>query len=153
MPKGWNMDRTDNIESVYNPATNTKIMYQNVDIAASRAREPKAISGKGNAVQKMIENGSLFLFSDMEDEYLKLQAGNAKKDNAPMWFLCVSVIGDEVCAELSRPHSVEKNQFSGFVERIFIMKSGDWNNFNISNNDIENNFDDDHDVEVTRKKD
>ena len=47
--KGWEIDRTGNIEATYNPKTGIKIVFQNADSACEDARDPKAISDKGPA--------------------------------------------------------------------------------------------------------
>ena len=46
--------------------------------------------------------------------------------NSGVWFYCVSVNGDDVRAELSRPISVGGGNFDGFFERIFIIRQGEW---------------------------
>lgn len=117
---GWVSDREHGIESVFNPENGTKVIYQSVDLACNDFREPKAISRKGNASQSLIERSMTgYLFSEMEDDY-------QKKTNATTWFLCVSINNDVVRAELSLPHSVENNNFGGFIERIYLVQQGDW---------------------------
>lgn len=141
LPKGnWAIDRTDNIESTFNKELNIKIIYQNVDIACS-SQTPKAISAKGNAAKRLIENNTGFLWPDMESEF------NAQV-NSSVWFFCVSVNGDEIRAELSRPLSIEGNQFGEFIERVFIITDNEWNP--TPNDDTD--FDDqDFDIPVSKK--
>ena len=43
-----------------------------------------------------------------------------------IWFLCVSVNGDDVRAELSLPAGVGGGNFDGFIERIYIVRAGEW---------------------------
>ena len=43
-----------------------------------------------------------------------------------MWFLCVSVDGDDVRAELSKAPGVAGGNFKPFDERIFILRKGEW---------------------------
>lgn len=48
-----------------------------------------------------------------------------------MWFFCVSVVGDDVRAELSLPSGVSGGNFKDFIERIFIVKKGEWENIRL----------------------
>lgn len=141
LPKpGWKIDRTDNIEGTLNPELNIKILYQNVDSACVDNHFPRAVSGKGNASKRLVENNTAFLWPDMEDEF-NTQA------NMSIWFLCVSVNNGEIRAELSRPRSIENKQFGEFLERIYIIDDNDWNPV-IDDTDLD---DQDFDIQVTRK--
>ncbi|MBN4050487.1 hypothetical protein JYU13_00105 [Gammaproteobacteria bacterium AH-315-M22] len=141
IPKGdWAIDRTDNVEATFNKKLNVKIIFQNVDHACAKA-SPKAISGKGSASKRLVENNAGFLWEEMEDEYIT-------QVNTSVWFFCVSVNGDEIRAELSRPSAIEGKQFGEFLERIFIITDDDYNPIT----DDDTNFDEqDFDIQVTRK--
>ena len=136
VPKGWRIGREENIEATYNSNANIRILYQNVD-NASGSIDPKAVSNKGAATQRMINEFQPSLFPEIDQERRKRLA----KSQPVTWFLCVSAIDDDVMAELSCPRAIDGGQFSGFVERIFLVKSGDWKN--ISN---DNSFNTDEDV-------
>nr|AWM02470.1 hypothetical protein CIT40_22185 [Bradyrhizobium amphicarpaeae] len=120
--KGWEIDRTGNIESTYNPTTGMKIVFQNADSACDDGRDPKAISDKGPAASKAVTLGQYSLFP----EYEKEDEEQRKKENAALWYLFVYVNGDDVRAELSFPKRIEDGQFKGFNERIYIIKPGEW---------------------------
>lgn len=143
LPKaGWEIDRTDNIEGTLNSESKIKIIYQNVDYACTES-SPKAISGKGSAVKRLVENNTGFLWPEMENEF-KAQV------NTSIWFFCVSSHGDEIRAELSRPRSIEGNQFGDdFLERIFIITNNDWNP--VKDDDGSNSSEQDYDIPVTKK--
>ena len=136
--KGWRLDRHDNIETTFNQELNVRIIFQNVDFACSE-HSPKAISSKGNATKRLVENNAAFLWPEMEDDF-------KARENTSVWFFCVSTKGDEVRAELSRPCLIEDGQFCGFVERIYIIADNDWNPVE----DVDTN-DQDFDIQVTRK--
>jgi hypothetical protein len=119
LPKGWIKDSTKNIESVIHPRSGIKLIFQNVDLACDEIRFPKAISGKGIASEQLIDVSIAFLFKELEKEH-------QERLNKTVWFFCVSAIGEDVRAELSLPLGIEGRQFSGFTERIFILKDGDW---------------------------
>ena len=138
--KGWIPDCTFGIESIYDPDTGTKIIFQNTD-SACEDRNPKAISAKGRASEMAIMLASKYL-PGME-ECQKLLRG-------PVWYLCVFANGDDVRAELSRPLSVEGGQFSAFFERIFILNHGEWKPFTLSRKEDYPLFQD-FDIPVTRK--
>ena len=144
LPKGsWKIDRTDNIEATLNAAANIRIIYQNVDIACS-TQMPKAISGKGNAAKRLVEYNTGYLWPEMEEEF-------TGQLNTSIWFFCVSTNGDEVRAELSRPSSIEGNQFDDFLERIFILTDNDWNPLSDDSVDDTDVINLDFDIPVTRK--
>jgi hypothetical protein len=122
--KGWLLHREENIESVKHPKRDWKIIYQSVDVAASPVHPPRAISGKGAGADRLIDTAQGSLFTPEE-----LLAGNSSRFrpmNSGVWFYCVSVNGDDVRAELSRPISVGGGNFDGFFERIFIIRQGEW---------------------------
>lgn len=120
--KGWLLHRDNNIESVKHPDVDWKIIYQNVDIAASVSHEPRAVSGKKSGSERLIEltQGELFPAEKFTGETI------FKPTNAGVWFFCVSVNGDDVRAELSLPLHVGNGNFEGFAERIFIVRGGEW---------------------------
>lgn len=120
--KGWLLYRENNIESVRHPQIDWKVVYQNVDIAATRAHEPKAVSGKKAGSERLLDlaQGSLFPPEQLEGK------AAFKATNSGVWFFCVSVNGDDVRAELSLPLGVAHGNFSGFAERIFIVRGGEW---------------------------
>jgi hypothetical protein len=117
VPKGWIKDSTEGIESVYDPKTGTKIIFQNADSACD-VYHPKAISPKGLASERVILQP--YLIPDMEEN-------RQKRLNGPVWYFCFFAKGDDVRAELSRPLAIKGRQFSEFIERIFILKHGEWN--------------------------
>ena len=149
-PKGWVVDRKDNVESTFNPSLGVKIIYQNADSAANSEREPQSISGKGAASTKLVENSfSGYLFPEMEEEERLKREAQIKSLNATVWFLFVSVEGEEVCAELSCPRSIEDGQFKGFHERIFFLQNNEWDE-SVVIEDTESPLDE-FEVNVSRK--
>lgn len=119
LSKGWLADGQDNIASVVHPETGVKIIFQSTDTAGDALREPKAVSGKGVASERIVELAQKNLFKEMDEE-------DKHKVNSTVWFLCVYQKGQDVRAELSRPLAVEGGQFNGFIERIFIVQYGEW---------------------------
>lgn len=142
-PKGWEIDRTDNIEATYNPQKGIKVIYQNSDSACIEGCDPKAISDKGAASARIIAQSCGNLFPEYEEE-------DRKKQNSSVWYFCVYAEGDDVRAELSCPRSIIGNQFLGFRERIFIVQRGEWDAVNIKEDDTSPSQD--FEITVTRKK-
>ncbi|MFA6031544.1 MAG: hypothetical protein WC889_01435 [Myxococcota bacterium] len=132
--KGFLINRDRNVESVFNPNTGMKIAYQNVDLACAQ-RSPRAISGKKSGSAKIIGDaqGSLFPDSDALPEVV--DPALVKGLKSAMWYLCASFEGDDVRAELSLPASVKDGNFHGFLERIFIIRGGDWGGFDSRRSD------------------
>lgn len=128
-PKKWLRCRDENIESVQHPEKNLKIVYQSVDLAASKTHSPRAISGKGSGADRIIDLAQGSLFSDEELE--RLNPETLGVINTGVWFFCVSVDGENVRAELSLPSSIEARNFKGFIERIFIVRGGDWDSIKV----------------------
>lgn len=123
--KGWHLHRENNIESVSHPDREQRIIYQSVDLAASR-QNPQAVSGKGTGSDKIIAEAQGTLFP--EEEIAKItKSGRAPKFDLGVWYFCVSVNGDDdIRAELSLPTAVEGGNFKGFIERIYIVRDGEW---------------------------
>lgn len=143
VPKGYVADDTNNIASVVNPKTGIQIIYQNVDSAAISSVEPKAISAKGPASQKMVAHSTLNMFPALEKE-------DQQKINRQTWYLCVCMNGEDVRVEISKPYSIDNGQFSGFIERIFIVKMGEWTDPESFSSDEAPAQD--FDIQVTKKK-
>jgi hypothetical protein len=144
---GWFNHSENNIEAVKHPNRDLKIVYQSVDLAAKRNHIPRAVSNKGSGSDKLIDAGQGHLFSDGLLDAMSQQTLAQLK--AGVWFFCVSVIGDDVRAELSLPSGLSGNNFMAFVERIFIVNEGDWPRISI----IDDSGSDAIDIEpsVTRK--
>jgi hypothetical protein len=113
-----------NIESVYDAKNQRKIMFQTAETAC-RTEDPRAISDIGAAKETVIENSNQFLFPEMEDAARQHAAQLTDFQRAEAWYLCTAFVNDTVACELSLPAGVEDKQFSGFIERIFILREGD----------------------------
>ena len=127
--RGWLNFRKDNIEGVRHPERDLKIVYQNVDLAASRTHSPQPISAKGSGSERLIDEACGSLFS--EDELDALSGVHKGGNTTGVWYFCVSVNGDDVRAEFSVPTSISGGRFKGFIERIFIVSTGEWGGLNI----------------------
>lgn len=121
--KGWLLHRKDNMELVRHPDRPLIVGYQNVDLAASESHNPQAISGKGKAAERAIEEaqGSFFDLLDPQPT-----GQTPPPILAGLWHFCVSVLGNDVRAEISLSEGLIGGNFKGFIERIFIVQKGDW---------------------------
>ena len=142
VPKGWVKDSTAGIESVYDPETGTKIIFQNTD-SACEIYDPKAISEKGIASERIVMWAQKGLFAEIDEE-------RQKRLNGPVWYFCLFVNGDDARAELSRPLAINRRQFKQFIERIFLLKHGEWNPI-VPSKKVEYPLFQEFDVPVTRK--
>lgn len=153
--EGWEIDRTDNIESTINKELGVRVIYQNVERAADPFNDPKAISGKGNGSARIVNAAQILLFPEWEQERVQSLAHLAVLDSMAVWYFCVSVegeYGEDVCVELSRPRSIEAKQFKEFEERILIVQKGEWGGPVNPKRDDNSDYDaDDFEVEITRK--
>jgi hypothetical protein len=124
MPRGWVIDRRENVESVLHTESGIRIVYQNVDQACGLT-SPKAISGKGPAADRMIASGQGVLFSatDLPEAIPQHRIDSL---NSSVWYFCMSFDEDNVRAELSLPAAVKGNNFGAFAERIFVLPGGGW---------------------------
>lgn len=119
LPSGWVICRRENIESIYNPITGIKIVYQNADRAGDPIFEPLATSRKGDGAARAVEAGQGEFWPPM------LEA-EVRQANATVWYLCVQAHGKSVRAELACPAAIVNNQFAGFNERIMLVQHGEW---------------------------
>jgi hypothetical protein len=150
-PKGYQADSDHGVESAYDHTGNRKIIYQSVDCAADEGHDPMAISGKGPAAERTVERSTMrYLFPEMEEEARRAEESLQRRANAEAWFFCVSINGDDVRAELSLPRSVQNENFKQFIERIFIVEFGDWDDGGII--DLDNAPDGDEIEPIVTKK-
>lgn len=138
---GWGKYVSNGVEGVENKARSLLVLFQNVDRACGE-HDPNPVSQKGDAITKLVDNPSRYLWPHMEEA--------KAKENTSVWFFCVSCNGDEVRAELSRPRAIEKGNFGTFAERIFIIQNDDWRPPGRPTND-ENLSQDEIDVPVSKK--
>lgn len=133
----WVLDRKNGIESIKNETTKVKIVFQNVDVAASDTKKPKPRSNKGPGSE---EACSANLFDIPLPEYAPRQ-----DDEYALYYLMADERG---AAELTRP-VVKNDTFSAYVERIYLSDGSD---FELTEDDF-NNDDaiDEFDPQVARK--
>jgi hypothetical protein len=117
--KDWAVDRTDSIESIWNEERRIRVAYQNVDMACDLNRLPKPKSIKGEGSERVCKGNQLALFAD-----LPLFARLPKAGDVTL-YLMVSQDGLDVRVELSRP-VIENKKFATFIERIFLLREGEW---------------------------
>ena len=129
--KGWLVDRRENIEATTHPDRHVKVVYQSVDLAGDPLHTPRAISGKGSGAERAILQDSLF----SDQEIAALAVRSVSQPPAGVWFLCVSVNGDDVRAELSKASGVAGGNFKSFDERIFILRKGEWEKIRVGGGD------------------
>lgn len=112
----WEFSREGGIEAIFNPKLNTKIVFQNVDIACSRVNEPKPRSEKGSGAERECQ-GNLFAFYGV-DAPTKIRI---PQTGVAVHFIMVDERG---AVELSRP-VIEDKKFTGFIERVFVSDGSD----------------------------
>ena len=122
--KGYLLYRQDNIEGVEHRERNLKIIYQSVDLAASWLHDPRPVSAKGSGSDRIVDSAQGSLFTP--EQLASAEAIKFEPINTGVWYLCVSVDGDDVRAELSLPSAIENGSFGRFIERIFIVGGGEW---------------------------
>ena len=127
--KGWHNFRKDNIEGVRHPQRDLRVIYQNVDLAASRSHYPQPLSGKGSGSERLIEETCGSLFS--EEELDALSGAYPGGNRTGTWYFCVSVNGDDVRAELSLPTGLSGGKFKQLIERIFLVSGGEWSGLDV----------------------
>lgn len=119
--KGWKRNSADNIPSVVNKDTGLKFIFQNADCAADGLNDPKAISDKKGASERLVAAAQMsFTFPEAEapgEEFADVPS--------TAYYFFVAVNDGVITAELSSPRAIEGGQFCGFHERIFIVNPGD----------------------------
>jgi hypothetical protein len=125
IPAGYERISRKNIESVYDATKARKIMFQTVDIACVESQIPQPISEIGAAKETVIENSYPYLFEEMQKAEDQRQQALSEYERAEAWYICTSFANGTVSCELSRPQGVIDKEFSGFSERIFILREGE----------------------------
>ncbi|MGC5780246.1 hypothetical protein [Methylobacterium sp. NFXW15] len=139
--QGWRMGDKDNIASVYNAETDTKIIFQNAERAGDLLNDPIANSRKGAGAARAVERAQYDLFP--ETQIKEIEEARTK-----LWCLFVMAEGDDVRAELSRPIAINEEQYDEFHERIVLVQHGEWQGLDLSD---DNEPPLDFDVTVSRK--
>ncbi len=138
---GWRMSDRDNIASIYNAETETKIIFQNAERAGDVLNDPIANSRKGAGAARAVEQAQYDLFPEVRNRQIE-------EAQAKLWCLFVMAEGDDVRAELSRPIAINGEQYDEFHERIVLVRYGEWQGLDLSD-DSEPPLD--FDVTVSRK--
>jgi len=126
MRRDWEPNCDNGVESVYDPKSKTKIVYQSVDSACVSIRAPQAINAKGKVSSDLVNSAQGCLFT--AEELPEVAPSDIENLNSTIWYLCVSAEDDDIRAELSLPAAIVNRNFKGFLERIFIVKAGEWDN-------------------------
>jgi hypothetical protein len=119
VPRGWEICRRDNIESIFHPDLGLKVVFQNAERAGDPLFEPIAVSKKGAGSARAIELGQLDLWPEHTERA-------AAEITAKTWVLFTFADGDDVRAELSCPVAINENHYDGFHERILLIEKGEW---------------------------
>jgi len=119
LPRGWEVCRRDNIESIFNPEVGIKVVFQNADRAGDPVFDPIATSRKGAGSARAIELGQYELWPEVKER-------EVVEVTATTWVLFVFADGDDVRAELSCPKAINDEHFDGFHERILLIEKGGW---------------------------
>ena len=138
---GWHMSDKDNIPSIYNPATETKIIFQNADRAGDPLFDPIAASRKGAGAARAVEQAQYDLFPETQKKQIE-------ESRTQLWCLFVMADGDDVRAEISRPVAINDEQYDEFHERILLVQYGEWQGLDLSE---DNEPPLDFDISVSRK--
>lgn len=108
----WQVDRSEGVEGILNPATRTRFLFSNVDIACNDEQAPKPRSRKGSGSERVCQAN---LFARLP-HYAPRQSGGIST-----FYVMIDECG---AVELSRP-VVSGETFSSFVERNYIALGGD----------------------------
>lgn len=140
--KGWVAHAcSDNIESVFNEDKNIKIIFQNAELAGDPVANPIPTSRKGPGSARVVARGQ------QGELFPELSEGVPAEMHAAVWYLFVQADGLDVRAELSWPISIEDERFQGFYERIILVKEGEWDTPDLSDDEQAPDLD----IDVTRK--
>lgn len=133
---GWQVDRRDGIEAIYNPTTGARVAFSNVDLTCDENHGPKPRSDKGAGAERACAGN---LFPDLPAY---------SKGHADTFYLMVDEAG---MAELTRP-VIKGGTFSSYSERIFLYRADDGDDLgrklSLDDSDAITHFD----PEVLRKK-
>jgi hypothetical protein len=128
--KGWKLDRTNNVEAIWNESLKVRVVFSNVDVACHDEQEPKPRSKKGAGAERICQGN---LFGDLPRFVTAQYRGDAT------FYLMVDQIGK---AELTRP-VVSGETFSAFIERnyLFDEEGGTDDKLRVDSDDAADNFD------------
>lgn len=143
--QGWRMSDKDNIASVYNAETETKIIFQNAERAGDILNDPISNSKKGAAAARAVERAQYELFPEIREIEVRKEV---EESRTKLWCLFVMAEGDDVRAELSRPIAINEEQYDEFHERIILVRYGEWQGLDLSD---DGELPLDFDISVSRK--
>ncbi|QUL38373.1 hypothetical protein [Erythrobacter sp. JK5] len=112
----WQVDRTQNVESVVNRVRGIRIGFQNVDHSCDLMFPPMPRSSKGSAAEGM-SGPTLFDYAGIETGPLT----GVLSDGIPTYYV---MVGEDGSVELSHP-VISEGAYKDFVERIFVRGVGD----------------------------
>ena len=138
----WKIDRENGVESIRNDADRIKVVFANVDIACSDARDPKPRSSKGSGSEKLCAGNDLF---GGLPRYVE-----TPEKTATSWTVYYLMVAPNGAVELSCP-IVKDDTFKKLVERIYLSDGSDFDTeprLSLDDQDIADDFD----PQVARKK-
>lgn len=106
---GWKKERPNGVEAIWNPNTNIRVVFANVDTCCNPEYDPKPKSDKGAGAERTCQPN---LFETLPKLY--------KPENS-LGLTFYLMVDDCGRVELSRP-IIRRKTFSEFPERIFLRK-------------------------------
>jgi hypothetical protein len=157
LPMGWQRDETNNVPSVINIEAGLKLTVCNTDDGTCLeigGRIPQNRTKKGPAMDRTIANNTGWLFSPSQTPRVVPFSKAGKQPGViTTFYLCVYHEGEEVRAELSCPVEAQFGYFTDFVERVFLISSGDeYRGIKVEPDKSNKNDESDFDIPVSRKK-
>jgi hypothetical protein len=126
-PKGWDIDRTGNLETIVNHDIKVRVAVLNTDDGTcDEYRLPRNTNEKGpNSERAALANAAL-LPGAAEWPRLRSDGTPAVTPEYDTWHLCIYVRDDELRAELSLLNDFCAGYFCSAAERIFLVRPGEW---------------------------
>jgi hypothetical protein len=139
-PDGWEPDNTDGLATITNAQLKMRIAVANTDDATGvpdPTRFPQNRNKRGPTADRAVEANERLLPGIDWPIAAKTHDGVVSVSDLVTWHLCIYVNGDDVRAELSLLDKIEAGWFTGWKERIIILKPGDWKAVDLPSEDDE----------------
>jgi len=126
-PDSWEPNNTDGLATITSSQLKMRIAVANTDDATGIPDKlPQNRNKKGPTAERAAEANVSLLPGIDWPVMTKPQDGIVSVSDLVTWYLCIYVNGDDIRCELSLLDRIESGWFTGWRERIIILKPGDW---------------------------
>lgn len=136
-PESWEPDNTDGLATIVSDRLKMRIAVVNTDVdtgVPDPYKFPQNRNKKGPTAEDAVK-ANMALLPGIAWPLAPKRESRVSVSELITWHFCIYIDGDDVSAELSLLDKIQSGFFTGWKERIIILKPGDWKSVDLPSED------------------